>query len=472
MRRTLACLPILLAALPSAAAQAPPPPKPVTLTLTPAAAPAPSLKYRLLPDRSELSPGNAAAIYYRSLAMFVENMFLRDDIQQEHWDRSFLTPIKDLPRKEVGEKLGYARNLLHEVDLAARYRQCDWDLEGRPEGADLLTPDVNGFRRVALLLGVLARYEMAQGHWPEALHSLQTGYALARHLGGGPTLAHVQAGEVSANLMDYQLEEFVQQPGAPNLYWALTVLPRPFFDPEPALQEEGTLLERTLPWLKRLEKGPMTAADVRAAQEQIRKSLAEYKVTPPDNARALEQAVPEAKRALLAQGLPADQVEATPAFQAVALYALRDYHRTWEEYVKWFRVPEGWREPGYKKAAADYHEAIARLDRLFFAGLIAGIQVGDPAILEKIYGTRDRIDRQLAALRCVEAFRLYAAGHDNKLPAALKDVTEIPVPSDPVTGRPFVYEVKGDRAFLSTPMPSDDKPVPFQGLLYEITVRR
>jgi hypothetical protein len=272
--------------------------------------------------------------------------------------------------------------------------------------------------------------------------------------------------------MDYQLEELVQQPGAPNLYWALTVLPRPFFDPEPALQEEGTMLERTWPWLKRLEKGPMTAADVRTAQEEVRKSLAEYKVTPPDNAKAIEQTLPEARRALLAQGVPADQVEAMPAFQAVALYVLRDYHRTWGEYVKWFRVPEGWREPGYRKAAADYHEAIARLDRLLFAGLIAGIQVGDPAILEKIYGTRDRIDRQLAALRCVEAFRLYAAGHDNKLPAALKDVSEIPMPSDPVTGRPFVYEVKGDRAFLSTPTASDDKPVPFQGLLYEITVRR
>src|SRR5216684_3135173 len=111
MRRTLACLPFLLAALPYAAAQAPPPPRPVTLTLTPAAAPAPSLKYRLLPDRSELTPGNAAAIYYRSLAMFVENMFLRDDIQQEHWDRAFLTPVKDLPRKEVGDKLNNARNL-------------------------------------------------------------------------------------------------------------------------------------------------------------------------------------------------------------------------------------------------------------------------------------------------------------------------------------------------------------------------
>ena len=54
------------------------------------------------------------------------------------------------------------------------------------------------------------------------------------------------------------LIELIASPDSPNLYWALTVLPRPFFDFEPALQEEGVMLENMWPALKRLENGPMT----------------------------------------------------------------------------------------------------------------------------------------------------------------------------------------------------------------------
>src|SRR4051794_36716272 len=52
---------------PPAAAQ--PPEIPVRkLTVSPAAAPEPALRYRLLPELRETSPGNAALLYYRAFA--------------------------------------------------------------------------------------------------------------------------------------------------------------------------------------------------------------------------------------------------------------------------------------------------------------------------------------------------------------------------------------------------------------------
>ena len=36
-------------------------------------------------------------------------------------------------------------------------------------------------------------------------------------------------GAAIAYVMDAVLEELLKQPGAPNLYWALTTLPRPYF---------------------------------------------------------------------------------------------------------------------------------------------------------------------------------------------------------------------------------------------------
>src|SRR5262249_14762711 len=55
----------LAATAPAAAAQAPPVP-PVKLTLRPAPAPVPALKYQLLPELRDRTPGNAAVLYYRA----------------------------------------------------------------------------------------------------------------------------------------------------------------------------------------------------------------------------------------------------------------------------------------------------------------------------------------------------------------------------------------------------------------------
>src|SRR5262249_55553557 len=66
MNRRLAALVVLLAIAAPATAQ--PPPEPVRLTLRPAAAPSPALKYELLPELKDQSPGNAALVYYRAFS--------------------------------------------------------------------------------------------------------------------------------------------------------------------------------------------------------------------------------------------------------------------------------------------------------------------------------------------------------------------------------------------------------------------
>ncbi len=121
--------------------------------------------------------------------------------------------------EQVREKLALARRLLHEVELAARCKDCDWQIEDRPEGFGLLLPEVQGFRYVAVVLAVKARYEIAQGKWDEACATLQTGYAAGRHMGQGPTLIHIFVGGVITRFMNDQVQTMIQQPGAPNLYW-------------------------------------------------------------------------------------------------------------------------------------------------------------------------------------------------------------------------------------------------------------
>jgi hypothetical protein len=476
-RRAVGLMAVLTLAL--AGWAQPQPGEPVSLTLHPAAPPKPSLKYRLLPDRRDQQPGNAAALYYRAVAMLVENQPLFKEIQSEYWDNWRSMPLKELPRPEVHDKLRMARHLLAEVEQAAQRRDCDWLLEGRSEGLGLVLPELSIFRRVACLLAVRARLEIADGQLDQTLKTMQTGYALAHRLGekSSPTLMHAfLAVSVAAGLTE-QLEELIQQPNSPNLYWSLTALPRPFFDPKSALLEGSTSLERMFPWLTRLEKGPMTLAEVQAGMVKLDQILDDFGLRKPERlevtgrAALFVQALPVAKEALLAQGMKAEELEAMPTIQVVALHAYREYREAFEEGLKWMYTPEPLYEAGYQKALARCKKATERMDRLFFRGLLNALGDGDPLALERLFAVYGRMDRRLAALRCLEALRLQAAANGGQWPTALKDVTEVPVPVDPVTGKPFEYRRNGDRATLATP-PAEGKTLPVKTLTFELTLER
>src|SRR5579884_4377178 len=230
MSRTLAGLVLLLTAA-AAAAQERQPGEPIPLTVSPAAAATPALKYRLLPGGQDLVPGNAAVQYYRSLAVFSENRTLLDELNAGHWDTWLKMPLTELPLDQVAGKLGMFAPLLAGLEEAARRRDCDWQLADRPDGIFLLLPELQKCRMVARIIAVRARYRLARGHGADAVAALATGYALGRNLARGPTMLHVLVGVAVVQVMDSVLEELIQQPGAPNLYWALTVLPRPYFDP-------------------------------------------------------------------------------------------------------------------------------------------------------------------------------------------------------------------------------------------------
>jgi hypothetical protein len=483
MRHSAAVL-LLLTATPFALADGKPG-DPIHIAVSPAAAPKPSLKYRLVPDRRDLTPGNAATLYYRAMASFVENSELLKEIRQQYWSDWLETPVKDLPMDQVKDKLGLARHLLHEVALAARCKDCDWQIEDRPEGFGLLLPEVQGFRNVAVVLAVKARYLIAQGKWDEACQTLQTGYAVGRHMGQGPTLIHVLVGGAMTRFMNDQVDAMIQQPGAPNLYWALTEVPRPFLDPELAVEQESRMIDRMIPWVKKLDGPPLSEAEAQAAMDEMRKSAEtfgnDFALVKPGELDKIGQAFfmvqgyGEAKRGLMARDqYTAEQVEAMPQFQAVALYAYLEYRDSLDEMLKWIHAPNGLRHPGFQKAAEKHSQALARLDRqLFRGGLGAVLRLADGigASYRKVYAVVDRTDRRFSALMCVEALRLYAA-QNGKWPASLADVTDVPLPDDPATGKPFEYRVQDNKAVVSAPPLTPGKSDGPDGVSYEVYLRQ
>ncbi|MCC7476516.1 MAG: hypothetical protein IT425_14080, partial [Pirellulales bacterium] len=74
---------------------------------------------------------------------------------------------------------------------------------------------------------------------------------------------------------------------------------------------------------------------------------------------------------------------------------------------------------------------------------------------------------EIASLRVIEALRMHAANHNRQLPKSLDEITAVPVPLNPATGKSFVYRLDGKTAILELP-PSDG--FPFANRWYEIQI--
>jgi hypothetical protein len=161
-----------------------------------------------------------------------------------------------------------------------------------------------------------------------------------------------------------------------------------------------------------------------------------------------------------------------PSFQVVALYAYLEYRDAFDEAAKWTRIPGGVHRPGFQKSSEHYGEAVARLDRLFFRNLLTSLGEGrDAHFLVSVCEAGERTDRRFAALQYVEALRMYAAAN-GKWPAAPEDVSDAPLPNDPVTGKPFDYRVQENKAVVTAPSVTPGKSDGPDAASYEVFLRK
>ena len=468
MSRPLAvCCLALLAAAPASAQG----PEPVRLTLHPAAPTPPALRYRLLPELIGQRPGNAAE-HYKKAVPLLNQVSAEDDFLLEAWEK---LPLDRLPCGEVRRLLAEHKEGLDLIEKGARCETCDWGLAERlrKQGIGANLPEIQPMRVAARLLAMRARAEIAEGHFDQAAHTIRTGMALARHVGDSETLISFLVGNALAGVMAGQIDLFVQQPKAPNLYWPLTDLPRPLIDMRKGIEGERVSIYGTFPGIAAsatdLNAGPISEEQGRN-YGRIFLGLQERSIP---GGRALlalrlRKGYEADKQALIAQGRPRELVEKMPHVQVAVLRAFIEYNRYSDEMKKWQSFPYPESLPRLRQAIARRKAELKRSDAPL-ASELAGQLI--PA-LDRVVLARARIDRRFAALRCVEALRLHAAAHSAKLPPTLADIKEVPVPDDPMTGKPFEYKVSGDRATLHGPPPAGDPRGAAYALTYELTLKR
>ncbi len=268
----------------------------------------------------------------------------------------------------------------------------------------------------------------------------------------------------------------IAQPGAPNLYWALTTLPRPLVNLRNQLEVEQKLVENLIPELTEAELArPRTNTEWTSHLSRMHERIVKWsriyaentKADSPlsilagwDLARFKAETLPAARESLKTSRKQTDQqLVAMSDDQVVALYLAEAYRSLWDDLFKTCYLPP-------REALSQLTVPEDRLKAAHKPGPLALFASIHPT-LRPLFVTELRQDRRVAILRVIEALRLYSAAHDGALPEALNQITEGSVPDDPLTGKPFDYRLNGNSADLSSPQAGLSTPGPS----YRISMR-
>jgi hypothetical protein len=462
------------------AAQAEPQPKygklTLTLTISPAAPQKPVSKFYLVPEYRDLQPGEKVGGFLRS---FMEQSVFYNKVNTEKRQKWIEMPLADLPsdvreKAEINNGIAYDppyANMMVFIDQAARYTRTEWNewFNIRHDGAYALLPELQKMRELANVLRLRLRGEVKNGEFHRAVETVKTFFGLAQACEHHPTLIADLVGIAILAQALAGLEEMVQQPGCPNLFWSFTDLPNPVVDLRYAIGGERVFLTAQFGSLLQADR-PVSEQEVAKYLEQIDEITAMSEEPPKGPARRPSATFKQwandkdrievaRKRLVESGGFPADAVKAFSPLRAVLTDDLVQYDVYRDELKKWINLP-------YPQAAAGVAREEERLKAAKPDLLLAPLLV--PAVL-KVKQAQTRTDQRFAYLRVIEALRLYAHENGGKLPASLDEV-KLPLPVDPVSGKPFQYSVKDRTATLTgeNPNPGNERT----NRVYAITIRK
>lgn len=432
----------------------------IPITLHPTAAPVPLSKLSLYPEYADQTPGNRVQ---GLLKVFMEQDNFFRMVNGEDWQKHSEMTLDELPGN-IREKFAVASGIEYDtkytrflgyLDKGARYGTIDWNeyFDIRHDGFHLLLPEVQKVRALASVAKMRMRGEVKAGEFNKMATTVKTMLGMGQALEQHPTLIGDLVGIAIDTMALSGVEEAIGRPDCPNLYWSLTALPRPLISLRRGISGERLFLLSQFDKYLSADRA-WTEAETRAFMDDLTEILqfedqrggdkllpkmlrgarVRYAVLTADSER-----LKKARERLVNDGRSADGVKAMTDLQIAVLDDFHRYEILRDEFFKAMNLP--------------YHEGKAEMEKaetLVKASKSKGDIIG-PALLPaawKVKQAEVRLDQRVAFLRTIEGVRLYAHANKGALPAKLADLT-VPVPTDPVTGKPFEYEVKDGQATLT-----------------------
>lgn len=429
--------------------------------LTPTAAPTLTPNSQLLYGSAKRLTGNAAPLYMDAFLLIGSSANETAENAIEAYDAGDFKKF---------ESLAGALNvpaMWQELEMASRRTYCDFAAPFREMGEGTLLPHLNSLRAMMQVVIARARLQILHGQAEEAIRTLRIGYEMSGKINDPVLVSALVAAGIERQTND-TLMDLMNRPECPNLYWDLTLLPAERQTQRRAWDAEEGWVYICIPDLARFRAGQsLSAAQWRAIlTDDMAPLYAVYSdyhsvgTKPhPDPIKDASADVVRQARAFYSQGHHVGLEQAAAIDAAIVLG---------EFYFNQWRVAQDSMD---RLRGLSYPEILARTsgDKARMKKLMAE-EPTNPFYLHfsdfySLTMTFARADREVAALTAVEAVRSYAAAHAGSLPAALADITETPVPVNPMTGKSFDYRVDGEMATLT----AEDAKLP---LVYTIKIRK
>jgi hypothetical protein len=433
------------------------------MTVTPAAEPSPALRYRLWLKPDELKPGNSVVYYLRAFPEGGIERIWKDTRQEfgeavDEWYTSNM-PIEELPLDKVRRVSGRFDDRIEQMILPGTMcRDADWGWDAvglrGPEAISYLLPHVQAMRGISRVLALRTRLAIAEDRYEDAIETIRMNLRLGYDTGQELFLVSSLVGIAIEGIANRTVVDLIAAPESPNLYWALAEVPAPLVDCRDAVRSEMGLGLRIFPALMDAESAEHSPAEWAKLFREIIQDFGSLSDGNPflenDSVRGFAAtglslvAYPEARQRLIAGGMAADEVEAMPVGQVIAIDAAREYRRVADELEKWWYVSFADAEKTHTHAEAAAFEGATAFN---FGKMIANL------LLPAIHAARNaqmRTEWQRNALLTLEALRMHAAV-EGAFPESLESIQVVPVPRNPVTGQPYVYRLEDGVAVLELP---------------------
>lgn len=450
----------------------------IKMTLHPTAAPVPLSKVSLYPEYADLNPGNRVQ---GLLKVFMEQDNFFRLVNSDEWQKTLELPLSEFPAN-AREKYSVASGMAYDkkytrflgyLDKGARFKSIEWNeyFEIRNDGFNWLLPEVQKIRALSSACRMRLRAETKAGEFAKAAITVKTLMGMAQALEQHPCLIGHLVGVAIAMQAVQGLEEMIQQPSCPNLFWALSDMPQPLMSLRMAVGGERLFVQSQFHEYLRTDR-VLSEKELNTFLEDINEMLKmesqrggvvdglfknaklRFALVAVDTER-----MAKARKRLQDEGSPADIVKAMPDLQVAILDDFRLYEIRRDDFFKAYHMPYSIAAPILKKSEDQIGGAKRK-------GEIMG-----PAFLPALWKVKQaqaRLDQRIALLRVAEAIRLYAHENDGKLPASLDDIS-LPMPIDQYNGKPFNYEVKNG---VATVHGSNALKMERDFRHYEITIKK
>ncbi len=420
-----------------------------TFVLHPQPASDPWLRHRLWPAPQNRLDHDPMPWVSRALILMKSNSPAngQDDLDHVQWNE---LPLEQYPIEEVRESLEKYRVAMGELDRIENAMKVQYDLGldqfSVHETIGLLLPEFQDMRVLSRLLEMRIRIALVEQRFDDAIRLTRIGFRLAQVAARSTDLLVGRVIGISiAQRMMTVLEVAVQQPGFPNMYWALAALPQEqLFEVRDSIEFESTLFTKLL-----LDHGDLPQSPIGqiAAAEALRKLADDFhgvlfgvSSDPEDDRRqaALMISVYVASHADSSrQQMAMDPVfgkraaefsgsEAVLRTISLRLISIRDQWLAWQSIPLEIRNGNVWqRSPDLARlqSSSDLVDRVA-------SELL-------PQFVQANYS--QRAQQQLSRLITLEALRMHVA-QSQKLPESLSLLEPVPAWHDSVTGQPFDYQ--------------------------------